>query len=418
MPGVMDRHRASVARVIAKWKTGEVTLTRVTRADPDPETPWIPGAPTFDVYALDARVDGVASDLIDGTTIIATDLVVIASPQARHTLSDGEAASGAVVDIVPTIADTLTIDGEEKVIKKVQPYPAAGLAAMFHIFVARMSRAKRKRKERAERLHREPIVREIARILETGEPTRWRWSSACHRGLRMAMCANGLPWEIADQRAGQIVTLARHRIGLQIPSWQMAHGDAPQEVEYWFCQGCGGFMKANSRPYCSDECRGILDSRRYRSGRDEIVQVEAVRIILTGSAERQHGYQERQCRHCDAIFKPVKIRQRYCGQACYRAHSRRPARACLVCAEPFLPKHKTGLYCSRVCCDEHWRQRAQQQRALQRELRCCHQCGSDFMPTDNRQLYCSKTCGTKAESARRRAKAHHHERVTAMAEAA
>lgn len=41
-----------------------------------------------------------------------------------------------------------------------------------------MARAKRKRKARAERLHREPIVREVARILATGTPTKFRYESA------------------------------------------------------------------------------------------------------------------------------------------------------------------------------------------------------------------------------------------------
>ncbi|OYY40455.1 MAG: hypothetical protein B7Y08_18495 [Rhodospirillales bacterium 24-66-33] len=127
----MDRHRASAARIIAKWKTGEVVLIRTHPGAPDPDRPWIPGTPTTtDVYVLDARVDGVAADLVDGSTILATDLVVIASPKARDTVS------GAVVDIVPTITDTLTLDGQTKVIKRVQPYPAAGPAALFHIFVA------------------------------------------------------------------------------------------------------------------------------------------------------------------------------------------------------------------------------------------------------------------------------------------
>ena len=136
----VDRYAAKrrrVARVISKWKTGDITLIRSTVGTPaDPATPWIPGAPTLDVYALEGRVDGVTADQIDGTVILATDLVVIASPRARHTLSGGEAADGAVVDIVPLITDTLTIDDSEKAIKRVQPYPAAGPAAMFHIFVA------------------------------------------------------------------------------------------------------------------------------------------------------------------------------------------------------------------------------------------------------------------------------------------
>lgn len=135
----VDRYAAKrrrVARVIAKWNTGTITLTRTTAAASEPETPWIPGEPSTDVYALDARLDGVTADMIDGTTITATDLVAITSPRARHTLSNGEAADGAVADIVPTESDILTIDGREKTIKRVVAYPAAGPAALFHVFIA------------------------------------------------------------------------------------------------------------------------------------------------------------------------------------------------------------------------------------------------------------------------------------------
>lgn len=135
----VDRYagkRRRVARIIAKWKTGEIALTRATPGAVEPETPWLPGEPTTDVYALDARLDGVTVDQIDGTAITATDLVAIASPRARHTLSNGEATDGAVVDIIPTESDVLTVDGEPKVIKRVVAFPAAGPAALFHIFVA------------------------------------------------------------------------------------------------------------------------------------------------------------------------------------------------------------------------------------------------------------------------------------------
>ncbi len=119
----------NVARQIGRYGTGTVALTRRTPGASDPTTPWIPGEPTTAVYDLDARLDGVAAAMIDDTTITATDLVAIASPKAR-------AADGSVVDIVPTESDVLTIDGAEKVIKRVVAYPAAGPAAMFHIFVA------------------------------------------------------------------------------------------------------------------------------------------------------------------------------------------------------------------------------------------------------------------------------------------
>lgn len=121
--------RARIVATLAKWKTGTVTLIRRTPGASDPTTPWIPGEPTTVVYDLDARLDGVTAAMIDGTTIVATDLVAIASPKART-------ADGTVVDIVPTEKDVLTIDGTEKTIKRVVAYPAAGPAALFHIFVA------------------------------------------------------------------------------------------------------------------------------------------------------------------------------------------------------------------------------------------------------------------------------------------
>lgn len=121
---------ANVAGQIKKYGSGTVTLTRATRAAPDPSTPHIPGEVTgVEFYTLDARVDGVAAEFIDGTTIVATDRMVIASPKATDT-------NGAIVDIVPRQSDTLTVDGAVKVIKKIEAVPAAGPAARFHIFVA------------------------------------------------------------------------------------------------------------------------------------------------------------------------------------------------------------------------------------------------------------------------------------------
>lgn len=121
--------RSRVAARLAEFNAGAVTLTRSTFADPEPETPWLPGAATTEVFELDARVDGVTGDYIDGVTIVATDLMVIASPRARD--SDGD-----VVDIVPDMTDLVAIDGETKAIKKIEAVPASGPAARFHIFVA------------------------------------------------------------------------------------------------------------------------------------------------------------------------------------------------------------------------------------------------------------------------------------------
>lgn len=117
-----------VAAILKRWNTGTVTLTRTTPGTPDPSTPWIPGTPTTAVYTLDAVVKGVAADYVDETTILASDLMVVASPKAT--------LAGAPAGIVPLMQDVLHIDGAEKAIKKIEPAPASGQAAMFRIFVA------------------------------------------------------------------------------------------------------------------------------------------------------------------------------------------------------------------------------------------------------------------------------------------
>lgn len=121
--------RVRVADIIKKWNSGTITLTRSTPGTPDPSTPWIPAEPTTVVYTLDARANGVAVDYVDEVTVVASDLMVIASPKAR-------AAGGAVVDIEPHMTDALHIDGAYKAIKRIDPVPSSGAAALFHIFVA------------------------------------------------------------------------------------------------------------------------------------------------------------------------------------------------------------------------------------------------------------------------------------------
>jgi non-ribosomal peptide synthetase component F len=118
---------ANAARMI-KARGATITLTRTTNAPPDPETPWIPGEPTAAVYTLDAFVRGAAAEFIDGATVVASDLMVVASPKA--------VLNGAAVDIVPEMSDVLQIGGTDKAIKKIMPAPAAGPAALFRIFVA------------------------------------------------------------------------------------------------------------------------------------------------------------------------------------------------------------------------------------------------------------------------------------------
>jgi len=124
-----EQMRDDVAAVLETWNTGTITLTRETRAEPDAETPWRPGAVTSTaVYTLDARADGTAGEYADGTVVLATDRMVIASPRAT--------LNGAAVEIIPEMTDTLTIEGETKVIKKIDAVPAAGPAVRYHMFIS------------------------------------------------------------------------------------------------------------------------------------------------------------------------------------------------------------------------------------------------------------------------------------------
>ncbi len=137
---MVDRYayaRKRVALRAAQFNTGTVTLTRTTSAAPEEETPWIPGEPTLDVYALDAIVSDVAAEYVSGTLVKASHLMVVASPRARHVESDGEPVEDTpVVDLVPTMGDVIKIDGAAKDILRIVPAPAADGAAVIQIFVA------------------------------------------------------------------------------------------------------------------------------------------------------------------------------------------------------------------------------------------------------------------------------------------
>lgn len=121
-------YRGAAIRLLRGQRLGTITLSRITRAAD--EAPGQPGDLTATtVYTLDAVARGVTAGQVDGTLILASDLMVVASPKART-------ASGAIVELEPTTSDTLSVDGAAQVIKKVQQVPAAGPAASYRIFVA------------------------------------------------------------------------------------------------------------------------------------------------------------------------------------------------------------------------------------------------------------------------------------------
>jgi hypothetical protein len=105
-----SRIQSTATRMLARFAQGAVVLTRTTPGTPDPSTPWIPAAPTVATYTLDATVNGVSKEFVDGTTIVATDLEVTA----------------AAFGTEPGPGDTLSIDGKVVTIVKQMRIPAAG----------------------------------------------------------------------------------------------------------------------------------------------------------------------------------------------------------------------------------------------------------------------------------------------------
>ena len=125
---------ANAARMIAR--TGKtITLTRTTRAAG--AVPWERGAVIANhVYEFPAKILGAAAQYVDGSVVTASDLLVIAGAKARHILTDGESADGAVVDLAPQMTDLLQIDGTDKVIKKIVVAHEGSAVAMYRLFVA------------------------------------------------------------------------------------------------------------------------------------------------------------------------------------------------------------------------------------------------------------------------------------------
>jgi len=274
-----------------------------------------------------------------------------------------------------------------------------------------MARPKRKRKERAERLHREPIVREVARILDVGTPTKWRWTSAAHHGVRSALCMKGLSWAEADKRAGEIVTLARHRVGISLyPTWRDAQGSPPEHREYYFCAACGGRPDggSHSRPWCSEQCRATLRlrERKVAARHEDAARTRAKVAILTGGRPSDVNWQkvERRCHHCSSPYIPTLKRQRFCSVVCSSNAIRGPARDCLVCATPFAPKSAEQRYCGHRCERIAYQRRARQVWAAtaQRHALVCRICETPFTSTRSYRVFCSDACASEHDRRRDR----------------
>ena len=121
MSGIFDytRMAATATRLIERFNQGLIVLTKLGSTTP-PVNPWDPPVGTDPVaHTLKATAKGVSKEFIDGTTIVATDIEIIA----------------AVFDAEPDPADVLTIDGKPVMVLRVIRLPAAGVVVAWKFVV-------------------------------------------------------------------------------------------------------------------------------------------------------------------------------------------------------------------------------------------------------------------------------------------
>ncbi len=116
MSDFYGRLQVTASRLMAKFKQGQVVYT-ITGAPTGPAWNPTPGAPVS--YTLDATVQGVEADYVDGSLILATDKQVTC----------------AVFAVEPSLAGTITIDGKVCQIVRVDKVPGAGTVIAWRIFV-------------------------------------------------------------------------------------------------------------------------------------------------------------------------------------------------------------------------------------------------------------------------------------------
>ncbi len=258
------------------------------------------------------------------------------------------------------------------------------------------------RRDRRKGLHREPIVKAIARILDAGEPTKFAFEAACRHGLRARLCLAGTSWASADKFAGEIVAEALRRLGAARPSWLEGQPDAAQVSgeRRWTCayKHCGRPIPEDRGErigglgvkYCSDRCAQLAADKRNQY---TLVNASAAAAAAYRAA-RGSGAQgfTKVCIGCGETFSaPLKWREthrQYCSTQCRDKHILKWApRPCAVCGKTFKPVKRGNKYCSRECMGIGSVKPGGE--------RTCKRCGTVFTvrwPCSPKQ-FCSRKCG-------------------------
>jgi hypothetical protein len=117
MSGFYSRMQGTASRLLAKYAQGVVVLSRAGTPTGAANEWDLPTDADPTTWTLDATVKGVSAKYVNGDTVKATDLEIMA----------------AVFADAPQLSDNLTIDGKPVTILQVMREPAAGDVVVWTI---------------------------------------------------------------------------------------------------------------------------------------------------------------------------------------------------------------------------------------------------------------------------------------------
>lgn len=111
---------------------------------------------------------------------------------------------------------------------------------------------------RINRDRRAHMVRVVASILATGEPTPFALEATCRHALRSRLCLRGWGWAAADAMAAGIVADALKRMGAVRPTWKQGQPEWTTEgfapIQRTRCVRCHTPLPEGHTKFCSQLC--------------------------------------------------------------------------------------------------------------------------------------------------------------------
>lgn len=144
------------------------------------------------------------------------------------------------------------------------------------VSLARRESAPRKLNQ-ARRNH---LIDKTAKILNTGEASKFEFEASCRHGIRSSLCLQGWSWTDADLIATEIVAAALNRIGAERPTWAEGQPEYTQNgggalIERTRCIRCHTQLPEGHYKFCSKLCgqshREVLIRRQIMS-EDRVIE--------------------------------------------------------------------------------------------------------------------------------------------------